>query len=93
MFLSHLFDVIKVIMMEQYRLLAEAILPKDMLDWFDFKKVEVEEVGGKTVLHFYLDENELTPDGKADLRPNGFTRESVFHDFPIHGRETTPFYW
>ena len=24
---------------------------------------------------------------QADLRPNGFTRESTFHDFPIRGQE------
>ena len=37
--------------------------------------------------HIYLDENEKTPDERTDLRPNGFTRESVFHDFPIRGQE------
>ncbi len=35
----------------------------------------------------YLDENEIKPDNREDLRPNGFTRESVFHDFPIRGQE------
>ena len=33
------------------------------------------------------DGNEQKPDEGEDLRPNGFTRESVFHDFPIRGQE------
>ncbi len=29
--------------MEQYRLLAECLLPAHMLDWFDLKNVRVEK--------------------------------------------------
>ncbi len=57
--------------MEQYRLLAECLLPARMLDWFDLKTVRVEKKGDTQVIHLYLDENE----------------ESVFHDFPIRGQE------
>ena len=39
------------------------------------------------VIHLYLDENELTPDNREDLRPNGFTPAKTFHDFPIRGQE------
>ena len=73
--------------MEQYRLLAECLLPEHMLDWFELTNVRVEIKDDTKLVHIYLDENELTPDGRADLRPNGFTRESVFHDFPIRGHE------
>ena len=73
--------------MEQYRLLAECLLPAHMLDWFDLKNVRVEKKGDTQVIHLYLDENEQKPDEREDLRPNGFTRESVFHDFPIRGQE------
>ena len=73
--------------MEQYRLLAECLLPAHMLDWFDLKNVRVEKKGDTQVIHLYLDENEHKPDEREDLRPNGFTRESVFHDFPIRGQE------
>lgn len=73
--------------MEQYRLLAECLLPTRMLDWFDLKTVRVEKKGDTQVIHLYLDENEQKPDDGEDLRPNGFTRESVFHDFPIRGHE------
>ena len=73
--------------MEQYRLLAECLLPAHMLDWFDLQNVCVEKKDSTQLIHIYLDENGLKPDGMDDLRPNGFTRESVFHDFPIRGRE------
>ena len=39
------------------------------------------------VIHLYLDENDLTPDNRDDLRPNGFTPAKTFHDFPIRGQE------
>lgn len=73
--------------MAQYRLLAECLLPAHMLDWFDLKNVRVEKKVGTQVIHLYLGENEQKPDDREDLRPNGFTRESVFHDFPIRGQE------
>lgn len=75
------------IRMEQYRLLAECLLPEHMLDWFELTNVHVEITYNTKLVHVYLDENEFTPDGRTDLRPNGFTRESVFHDFPIRGHE------
>ena len=62
-------------------------LPEHMLDWFELTNVRVEIKDDTKLVHIYLDENELTPDGRTDLRPNGFTRESVFHDFPIRGHE------
>ena len=58
-----------------------------MLDWFDLKPVRVEKEGDTQVIALYLDENVQKPDDGEDLRPNGFTRESVFHDFPIRGQE------
>ena len=73
--------------MEQYRLLAECLLPAHMLDWFDLKTVRVEKKGDTQVIHLYLDENEQKPDDREDLRPNGFTRESAFHNFPIRDQE------
>ena len=73
--------------MEKYRLLAECLLPEHMLDWFDLKNVFVEQKKETKLVHIYLDENELRPGDRTDIRPNGFTRESVFHDFPIRGHE------
>ena len=37
--------------MEQYRLLAECLLPVRMLDWFDLKTVRVEQKGDTQVIH------------------------------------------
>lgn len=76
--------------MEQYKLLAECLLPNHMLDWFELKDVQVKTKGDTQIVHLYLDENEQKPDNREDLRPNGFTRESVFHDFPIRGHEVLP---
>ena len=73
--------------MEQYRLLAECLLPEGMLDWFELKDVRIELKDCMKVFHLYLDENELKFDHTNELRPNGFTRERVFHDFPIRGHE------
>ena len=73
--------------MEQYRLFAECFLPKHMLDWFDLKKIDVTGEGDDKQYHIYLDENEIRPEGRGDLRPNGFTRESVFQDFPIRAHK------
>ena len=39
------------------------------------------------IIHLYLDKNNLTPDNREDLRPNGFTPAKTFHDFPIRGQE------
>lgn len=73
--------------MGPYRHLAECLLPDHMLDWFELKDVRAEVKNNTTVVHLYLDENEMKPDNMESLRPNGFTRESVFHDFPIRGHE------
>ena len=73
--------------MNEYLSLASIILPEGMLDWFNLKDVRTTTTDGQTTIHIYLDENEKTPDERKDLRPNGFTRESTFHDFPIRGQE------
>ena len=73
--------------MEQYRLLAQCLLPVHMLAWFDLKTVRVAHKADTHVMHLYLDENEQTPEDAAHQRPIRFTRESVFHDFPIRGQE------
>lgn len=51
------------------------------------KDVRTEIKNDCKVIHLNLYENEQKPDYRTDLRPNGFTRESVFHDCPIRGQE------
>ena len=53
--------------MEQYRLLAECLLPAHMLDWFELKDVRVEVKGDTQVVHIYLEENDVKPDYQAIL--------------------------
>ena len=83
----------------QYEILAKCLLPEHMLEWFELTNIEVkpkEKKGNQeqqsegqspNVIHLYLDENDLTPENRGDLRPNGFTPSKIFHDFPIHGQE------
>ena len=83
----------------QYEILAKCLLPEHMLEWFDLTNVEIKPREKKSkqdeqiaeyspnVIHLYLDENDLTPDNREDLRPNGFTPAKTFHDFPIRGQE------
>ncbi len=83
----------------QYEILAKCLLPEHMLEWFDLTNVEIKPREKKSkqdeqiaeyspnVIHLYLDENELTPENREDLRPNGFTSAKTFHDFPIRGQE------
>ena len=70
-----------------------------MLEWFELTNVEVKpkekkdtqdtqsEENPVNVTHLYLDENELMPDNRGDLRPNSFTPAKTFHDFPICGQK------
>ena len=83
----------------QYETLAKCLLPTHMLEWFELTNVEVKpkentatqdtqsEESPVNIIHLYLDENNLTPDNREDLRPNGFTPAKTFHDFPIRGQE------
>ena len=83
----------------QYEILAECLLPTHMLEWFELTNVEVKpkentatqdtqsDESPVNIIHLYLDENNLTPDNREDLRPNGFTPAKTFHDFPIRGQE------
>lgn len=82
----------------QYEILAKCLLPTHMLEWFELTNVEVKPKKAATqdtesdespvnAIHLYLDENELTPDNREDLRPNGFTPAKTVHDFPIRGQE------
>ncbi len=83
----------------QYEILAKCLLPTHMLEWFELTNVEVKpkentatqdtqsEESPVNIIHLYLDENNLTPDNREDLRPNGFTPAKTFPDFPIRGQE------
>lgn len=83
----------------QYEILAKCLLPTHILEWFELTNVEVKpkektatqdtesDESPVNVIHLYLDENELRPDNREDLHPNGLTPAKTFHDFPIRGQE------
>lgn len=58
-----------------------------MLGWFNLTDVRIELKNDTKLFHIHLDVNEITPDGRTNLHTNGFTRESVYNDFPIRGHE------
>ena len=73
--------------------LAYMVLPSSILDWFDIVKVreEITDPTGKEVfvgiIHIFLDESDNRDTDNIQLRPNGFTEESVVADFPIRDRK------
>ena len=69
--------------MEQYRLLAECLLPARMLDWFDLKTVRVEKKGDTQVIHLYLDENEQKPDERETCAPMDLHAKVCFTTFRL----------
>ncbi|MDK2852280.1 MAG: hypothetical protein PWQ38_545 [Proteiniphilum sp.] len=73
--------------MNPYITLAKLILPQEISESFDLVKVEEKKEDGETLLHLYLDEFEIPPDHRTDLRPNGFYPEALMGDFPVRGRE------
>ena len=71
-----------------YMMLAKVILPSEMTEYFDLVKVRTDEYAQEQRLHLYLDEKDITPEGHADLTPNGFYEESCMNDFPIREYRT-----
>lgn len=64
-----------------YKKLAELILPKGTLDYFDL--VDIKEDGEQ--IHLYLEEKEEIPTEYKDIahRKNGFMQERKIKDFSI----------
>ncbi len=71
-----------------YKKLLGYILPSDFTENLDFVDVRDERRGEEMILHLYLDEKEMRPDGREDLCPNGFYPESCINDFPIRDYRT-----
>ena len=82
----------------QYEILAKCLLPTHMLEWFELTNVEVKpkektatqdtesDESPVNVIHLYLDENELRPDNREYLHPNGLRRPRLFTTFLFVGR-------
>ena len=68
--------------------LLHYMLPSEFEENFDLIDVVEEQRGNELLLHLYLDERELQPDGHTGLQPNGFYPESCINDFPIRDHRT-----
>lgn len=68
--------------------LLSYILPSEFIEYFDLVDVTEEERGTGLLLHLYLDEKDIQPDGHTNLSPNGFYAESCINDFPIRDHRT-----
>lgn len=68
--------------------LLSYILPSEFSEYFDLVDVIEEERESELLLHLYLDEKDMQPDGHTDLSPNGFYSESCINDFPIRDHRT-----
>lgn len=71
-----------------YLKLARYMLPSGFEENFDLVEVKEEQRGVEFILHLYLDEKEIQPNGRTDLSPNGFYDESCINDFPIRDYRT-----
>lgn len=52
--------------------LLSYILPSEFIEYFDLVDVTEEERGTELLLHIYLYEKDIQPDGHTNLSPNGF---------------------
>ena len=75
-------------MADVYKKLLGYILPGEFNKYFDLVDVQDERRGLEMILHIYLDEKEIQPDGHEDLSPNGFYAESCINDFLIRDYRT-----
>ena len=76
--------------------MASFFLPEGILDWFDVVRMEETDndkpaheldVLYPKVLHIYLDERDNRQGEELGLVSNGFTEESVIHDYPARSRK------
>ena len=70
-----------------YRVLAECLLPDEVVNNFDLIDVNV----ASNSIDVYLDEKKIVPEGyeESELVPNGFTESTTMRDFPLRGKKMT----
>lgn len=73
-------------------------LPEGILDYFELVWAETQSLDSREskkdilytgTLHMYLDERDNRTEKMQDLRPNGFTEETVISDFPVRDKKLT----
>jgi hypothetical protein len=82
--------------LQRYAMLASFFLPEGILEWFDVVRMEESDndkpaheldVLYPKVLHIHLDERDNRQGEDLGLVSNGFTEESVIHDYPARSRK------
>ena len=73
-------------------------LPEGILDFFELVWAETQSLDSREskkdilytgTLHMCLDERDNRTEDMQDLRPNGFTEETVISDFPVRDKKLT----
>lgn len=71
-------------------------LPEGILELFELVWMETQSLDSReskkdilytSALHIYLDERDNLPEDMQNLRPNGFTEETIFNDFPVRDKK------
>ncbi|MBQ7254351.1 MAG: hypothetical protein IJS30_06740 [Bacteroidales bacterium] len=84
--------------LQLYHHFLSFFLPEAMLDFFELVWMETESLTSREskkdilytgTLHMYLDERDNRTEEMQDLRPNGFTEETVISDFPVRDKKLT----
>ena len=84
--------------LQLYQYFLGFFLPKGILDFFEPVWMETQSLDSREskkdilytgTLHMYLDERDNRTDEMQDLRPNGFTYETVISDFPARDKKLT----
>ena len=84
--------------LQLYQYFLGFFLPKGILDFFEPVWMETQSLDSREskkdilytgTLHMYLDERDNRTAEMQDLRPNGFTEETVISDFPVRDKKLT----
>jgi hypothetical protein len=77
-----------------YETLVRFMLPNGILDYFEITKIDEEVTNEKDetgtvirILHIYLDERDNRQGEELGFVANGFTEESIIHDYPARSRK------
>ena len=82
--------------LQLYQHFLSFFLPEGILDFFEPIWMETQSLDSReskkdilysSSLHIYLDEKDNRPEDMQELRPNGFTEETVITDFPVRDRK------
>jgi hypothetical protein len=72
-----------------FKELMKYVLPEEIVSFFSLVDIKEEPYKDTSILHLYLDENNVLPSEYQDieLSPNGFYPESTIKDFPLRDKK------